>query len=145
MPQIKEHAVYQQSEQQFYEVFSWEIDAPDCTEAGYLNLLDITTGNIERYTIWLGDEDLSFYYVCLYCEDEEDEDDTEVVNIEAFGIHVYPFSQLSLVARINAAQQFANEERKKGKFVTVQHAYRTLLKEKRKRVFDFDGGPAWRM
>lgn len=135
--------LYNHTEEQMYEVFSWEIDAPDCQEAGHINLQDLISGEINRYTIWLGNEDLSFYYVCLFNDDEDDEDEYDVVNIEAFGIHVFTFTNLSQEARINAATQFATLRRKTGSSTSVQNAYRILRRENLKRLFDVEGNPAW--
>ena len=131
---------YQQSEFQFYEVVEWKIDAPDCTEAGKLILEDLVRKSIDSYTIWQGDEDLSFFYVCLESEDEEGEYDA--VNLEDFGIHVFTFADLSQESRIHAAEYYAEEKRQEGRAYTFQHAYRKLLKEKT-HLFDFNGRPAW--
>lgn len=135
-----EGTIYMHSDTQKYEVLSWEIDNPDSSEAGHINLQDLSSGDIERYAIWLGNEDLSFYYVCLHNEDEEEYD---VVNIEAFGIHVFTFTNLSQEARIVAAIQFAAISRKAGRSISVQNAYRILRRENLKRLFDVEGNPAW--
>ena len=136
-----ERVIFEQSENQAYEVIDWKITDPDYEEAGELILKDLNTDKIDTYQIWLGDMDLSYYYVCLDSEDEEGE--YEDFNLEDFEIYVFTFSALSHDSRINAAKYYAQEMRKKRRAYTFQHAYRKLLKGL-PLLFDIDGCPAWK-
>lgn len=137
---MMERVIFEQSENQAYEVISWKITDPDYEEAGELILKDLNTAEIDKYQIWLGDEDLSYYYVCLNSEDEEGE--YEDFNLEDFEIHVFRFSALSQDSRIVAAEAYAEEKRQEGRAYTFQHAYRKLLKGQ-PLLFDIEGRPAW--
>lgn len=131
------------SDSQVYKIVKWSIDAPDCQEAGEITLRNLVTDEEDNFTIWQGDEDLTYYYICVDAEDEEDEDNEyDDVNIESLGIYVFTFGALSQDSRIKAAQYYATENRRNGRTYTFQHAYRKLLKGQ-PLLFDFDGRPAW--
>ncbi len=135
-----ERFIFEQSENQAYEVIDWKITDPDYEEAGELILKDLNTAKIDKFQIWMGDEDLSYYYVCLDSEDEEGE--YEDFNLEAFEIYVFTFAALSQDSRITAAEYYAEEKRQEGRAYTFQHAYRKLLKGQ-PLLFDIEGRPAW--
>src|SRR5690606_107312 len=135
--------VYVHTEEKKYEVDSWKIEYPSDAEAGHIILQDLATGDKEKYSIWLGSEDLSYYYICLNNEDLEDEDEYDDVNIDAFGIQVFSFLDLSSDSRITAAYQYAMMKRQQGKNMTFQNAFRFLRRENSKLLFDVLGYPAW--
>lgn len=141
MENLHKKTIHYYSERQQFEVQSWAITNPDCPNAGYMELLNLVTGVTEKYTIWLGDEDLSYYYVCLNAEDEEDEDETDPVNIDFFDIHLYSFHHLTPDSRINAAKAYASSLRKSGHLMSVQNAFRKLRKENTTHLFDITGCP----
>ena len=81
--ELAEEAVYKV----IYHVFYTELDE-DCIEAGELYLLNILTDQVEKYTIWVGDFNERYFYVCLPTgyENDDDEDNLDDYNVCDFGI-----------------------------------------------------------
>lgn len=117
-------------------------DTEDCQEAGSLDLHNLCAGETENYTIWNGDEDGTRYYVCLPTGEVDDDGDEEleVYDIDTFGIHIAPFSQLSKIARFSAVQQLQDVIRTTGGSLSLLQAYRTLKKEEIKHLYEHGTG-----
>jgi len=92
---IDTREIIEMTENHRYIVESYTFHEPDGESIGYLKLLNICTGEYEDYSIWIGDDDLSWFYVCLPTgEETDDEDILEVYNFDIFDIPIEHYREL---------------------------------------------------
>lgn len=80
--------VFDEKHQYIVENYTTSDISYEAHEVGTLNLLNIVTNQKESYSIWCGDDEGSYFYVCLPTGgDEDDEDDNlDVYNLDEFDI-----------------------------------------------------------
>lgn len=89
------------TEEHQYVLLKFDILGPLVDQIGSLILKNIVTNEVEEYTIWIGDDDLSWFYVCLptntdYEDGDEIDDDLDVYSLEDLNIIPYHlYSNLS--------------------------------------------------
>lgn len=118
----------------------WE----DTCEAGSLTLLNVISGQEEEFTIWCGNAEGNWFYVCLptgeFENDDEDDEELVVTSIEIFGTGISSFRELSNPARIKATNYFIDGLAKTLKVpVSFREAYRTLRNANQLYLYDTDG------
>lgn len=94
----------------------WE----DCVEAGTITLYNIISKEEEEFTIWCGNEEGSYFYICMPTGDP-DEYEEEILDLTSF-------KGLSKSARKAATLAYVKELEKTFTIpVTFLEAYRTLM------------------
>lgn len=118
--------------------------AEDGQDMGMLRLRNVLNGEIDDYTVWLGDSELNYFYVCLPVDEEDadfdEEDPLEVYNIEAFQLHFYRYDELSNQAQRAARTAFQLEFAARcQETVTNEDAHLHLTKERYRYLYSRDG------
>lgn len=77
---IEGETQFKLSDSHIYEILDVIVE-DNGLEKGRLRLINIITGQMESYTIWEGDEQTSWYYVCLPTGDGEELEDYDVEDV----------------------------------------------------------------
>ena len=116
----------------------WE----DCNEVGSIALLNLISGELEEVTIWCGNEEGNYFYVCLPTDeyDDNDEEILDVTSIEFFGTDISSFKELSKMGKYKATLNFLEQLKYSFVFsVSFLEAYRTLRDANQVHLYDTDG------
>lgn len=118
--------------------------AEDGQDMGTLRLRNMLNGEIDEYTVWLGDSALNYFYVCLPVDEDDadfdEEDPIEVYNIETFNLHFYRYDNLTEQAQEAARTAFQLEFATRcNETVTNDNAHLHLMKERYRYLYDMDG------
>lgn len=92
--EVKNENVLTFTEEHQYVVLNVDVFGPCGDTIGDIELKNIGTNEVEKYAIWIGDDDLSWFYVCLSTNDEYD-GESDVYNLDEFDIPFEYYSNLS--------------------------------------------------
>ncbi|MEK5209728.1 hypothetical protein [Psychrobacillus sp. FSL H8-0510] len=142
--QLELENVYTITDKHVYTVVNTSIyeEWEDCCEVGNLTLLNRISGEQEEFTIWGGNSEGNYFYVCLPTNefDEDDEEILDVTSLDFFGIDLSAFKELSNKSRIAATYDFLSGlEEYFHMPVSFREAYRALRNANQLYLYNAEG------